>query len=1060
MSIRMDDLDHSIRISEYDWTSFYEESEECDLLRPSFACPDDCSLSDSEDVGNSSLAFRDGQQETQQSPDLNRVGAESKTEGWTIEGESCRGCKKLVQPNPVGTKIQVGDVTKTAEVDKETRLDIRPDRPAGYTNNTEKVHMKTAEEITQETSDSVTNLLRTEPLNVQSSEESRELTKGEEGRTGSDLKPTRKPDPLSCSQTGLNVKDPHTTERAVFEDVSSVAPRAEKERWFVTVDDSRERQRLRAASVKKKRRQKKLFKGSRRCSLGQENPLEYELQSEINEDKYESEGGGDTQSNHSFVKKSKGLQRIISDSSQMSLTSGEEDDSSEKLAIARLPEENITEPRNKHDPGGPASTARDTFAPSKSESVESDGLDDSAEFLSIHSHDSESYLSAVESVEGPQHPPEDQLMENQQLHRSLPLTSDSHLFELSENTDADCKRDRRMRSRDSTLSSNEAANNCEGYESTSADIFLTRATEKPDDNSTCDNDTHSTMPCMPSDTPEPHKHNINPPASGCSLGDELGPVPDLTVTPCPAAESPETYAHAVGHTPPVYAISAFWDEMEKLTINDILQLRMGRSSPPRGVQETVRPIVEGSPTNPSRPVDTAECGLFDSALMDTSDTADSDYFTQPDESKPDRSSCEFSTSDVEEEYWQFIGTSRNPSPDPHSKNQHGMGDSAFTSHEEESTSSEGKETPVPPEDFAGQCFDDQESHTLTLSELTWPTRMTKSKTLHNVQCLNTEALSLPPLRSDDESGRFLSPSLEDTTVLKVSDTLGTLVPASFLSNTDLLDAHCQISLPVPEVFEYFFTEDKANAESRCVTVYDPDDFSVAPVFDYTFDTFWDETSSFSLQCSEQRPIPIFSCSHPTIRELAFPKPDYVFLSSNSEAVEDFSPIRIVSNSFLQAGQRGPAAAVVAGFRSWNSLLSMRKILFSDKGSIWCRRSGARMFPVEAETISIRKEDPAVMVLSEARVCPASSQFFRELEEQQRILEIIQPTKREGIFSTLKQSDMCLVCIAFASWVLKSSDPETADAWKAVLLANVSALSAIQYLRQYVKKKNPPPQDEP
>uniref|UniRef100_A0A3B3US64 PPARGC1 and ESRR induced regulator, muscle 1 n=1 Tax=Poecilia latipinna TaxID=48699 RepID=A0A3B3US64_9TELE len=51
---------------------------------------------------------------------------------------------------------------------------------------------------------------------------------------------------------------------------------------------------------------------------------------------------------------------------------------------------------------------------------------------------------------------------------------------------------------------------------------------------------------------------------------------------------------------------------------------------------------------------------------------------------------------------------------------------------------------------------------------------------------------------------------------------------------------------------------------------------------------------------------------------------------------------------------------------------------------------------------------------------------------------------------LKQSDMCLVCIAFASWVLKTANPEAGDAWKAVLLANVSALSAIRYLRKYVK----------
>lgn len=31
---------------------------------------------------------------------------------------------------------------------------------------------------------------------------------------------------------------------------------------------------------------------------------------------------------------------------------------------------------------------------------------------------------------------------------------------------------------------------------------------------------------------------------------------------------------------------------------------------------------------------------------------------------------------------------------------------------------------------------------------------------------------------------------------------------------------------------------------------------------------------------------------------------------------------------------------------------------------------------------------------------------------------------------LKQSDMCLVCIAFASWVLKTANPQVGDAWKA------------------------------
>ncbi|CAL8280702.1 unnamed protein product [Boreogadus saida] len=54
---------------------------------------------------------------------------------------------------------------------------------------------------------------------------------------------------------------------------------------------------------------------------------------------------------------------------------------------------------------------------------------------------------------------------------------------------------------------------------------------------------------------------------------------------------------------------------------------------------------------------------------------------------------------------------------------------------------------------------------------------------------------------------------------------------------------------------------------------------------------------------------------------------------------------------------------------------------------------------------------------------------------------------------LRHSDMCLVCIALASWVLKSADPHVGDAWKAVVLANVSALSAIGYLRRRTRERS-------
>lgn len=965
----MDDLDHSMHIAEYDWASFYDESEECGLQQPSLACPDNWSLSDSEDSGNSSSVFSTGLQEPQQSPAANRDEAESKAAGC---------CRQEVQIDQSGSGGERDDLSTKAEKGMRVNSDTCLDHPEGST------------VIAEETNDDIVTSLQTEEqLNVQSSDgDSTELKKEDgDARAESDAS-IQEPDPLSCSQTALNVKEPQTTDRAVGEDVGAVALRAEKERWFVTVNDSPARQRVRGSSVKKKRRQRKPRKDNHMSRTpGQEKSLENEL--EVTKDDNESEGGRDTshnvtQSNNNLEKKSGGhpsaeenpesvQMGVFSDSSQVSLTSGEEDDLSDKLVTSHIIE--LMVDRNKHD----------TFAPSRLDSVESDGV----EFFSTHSYDSESYLSATESVEEPQHP----LMEDQQLQSSLSLTKSGYLFNLTEN--ADNTQDREMRSCDSTISCNVTATDCEGYECADVEPTLTfpsagqSGDKMPDDNSACGNDTHSTPLHMPSDAPGLQKHEINLPASGCSSGDQpsLLPVPDVILTPCPVADSPETYAQAAGHTRPVFAISAFWDEMEKLTINDILQLRMRGSTPPGETQETVTPN-DDSPTNHSSLADPVEYSLSDGGLMDTSDTADSDYFTQPDESKPDRSSCEFSTSDFEEEYWQFLGASRSPSPDPQSKNQQSTSDSPFFAREdEESTSSEGKETPVPLEDFAGECFEDPDSNAFISSELAWPRRIRKTKSMRNVQALNTEDLSLQLLLGNDESSSFLSscPPLEGNVVLKATDGLG--IPA--------LDEHTQISFP--EVFEYFFTQDKAKRDSRCV--YDPEDISVAPVFDHTLCTFRDETSLSSLhgsKCSEDKPIPIFSCSHPTVRELTFPNPNYVFLSADCEEEDDdISPIRVVSRSFIQGGNCG-----TSGFRSWKSLLSIRKIRFHDKGSIWCRMSGAWVFPVEAEKITIKAADPPIPVLTEGRVSLTPSQLLGELAVQQRILDTIQTTSKSELSYTL------------------------------------------------------------
>ncbi|XP_058487102.1 uncharacterized protein LOC131460528 [Solea solea] len=950
----MDDLDHSMHIAEFDWSSFYDESEECVSLQPALACPDD--LSDSDDSLNSSSVSGSSQQDTQQNAEVDSDVTESNSAG-------CNCIESLLKLDESGAQV-----TGVCPVEC----------PAGNTLGTKEAHWKNVEEVTEERSDN-TNTLQPDTLCAECSEAS--ITRDNVQLENAKYEPNP-----------LNVKEPHTTEGAVSDSGSHVPARAEKERWFVTVDYTPVRPRARAPTVKKKRRQKKTCKISHtRCHRQEKSP-------ELEEEEEETAGGRDAESNRDLSRTSGWGQSADTNPEKDSC---EEDTVSENSV--HFSKENFFEaPADKNipKPGRSASTttSHDTStskALSRAESAESD------EFSSIHSYDSESYLTAAESAEEAQH-----LLTGESLQPVDVMQLQSSVSLPSE---------RQMHSFHSDLSHNVAAVNRDSNECTvDARRALTfpsagqRANEMPDDNSTCDINTHGVGPRVRSDAPGVQKHDINPVPCGSSSGDQLSPVPDLIVTPCPVADSPETYAEAAGRARPVFAISAFWNEMEKVTINDILQLRMSRDTPPRGTDPTVTENVDEIRHSP----------LVDRGLVELSDTADSDYFTQPDESKPER----FSTSDFEEEEeedWQFVGTSGNSTPDPLGKSQERTSDSSLLSYEEEdeSTSSEGTQTPVPLENFA--CFEGQ--------GLAWPGQMTKSKSMHNVQALIKEDVT-------DTFGN------DESTVLRDKNCPETLAPALFLSryDTDVLDEH------FPEVFEYFFTEDKTNNnESGCITVYNPDELSVAPVFDYSLCPLRDDVPplSFLLDslCSDGKPIPIFSCCPPTIREITLPKPDYVFLRTEEEGVvaDDFSPIRVVSCSFVQADQCGTRAAAAGGSYSWKTALNMREIGLRGRGSIWGRTSGTWMFPPDSE-----KLEGKVLALT----------------VQPSILETKKTARQEGIFSTLKQSDMCLVCIAFASWVLRSSDPENADTWKAALLANVSALSAIQYLRHYVKRR--PRQDDP
>lgn len=943
----MDDLDHSMHIAEHDWWSFYDETEECWLLQPLLACPDNWSLSDSEDSGNSSVVLSSGRAELRQSPASTSDDGESNTAGCCAEdvqiSQSCSG----------GEQDHL--ITKAEEDSgRRAKSDIRFNFTAICT---EGACMGAAEHILDVTN--IAAAVQSEQQNAESPDgEATELKKGDgDMQKDSDTLSLEEPDPLSGNQRELNVNEPHTAER----DVSSVPRRTEKERWFITVSD-RPAPRWVRSKCKKKTRQKKTCKNNRmprslleKKAHGNGRELEIHCESEAGR-----ETDGVTQSND--ISGGCPNSEENPESVLMGITS-EMPPTSDEMLTAEV------------DNQDPSSTASMTV-PTGLDSAESDETGDGLEFLSSHSWDSDSYLSATETAEEPW----EALITTRHVLSSSPLTKNTNLLSLSENT-GNHTQDRIMYScRDTAPHSVTTANGGSADVTPNFPSVAKFVNKTLDEGSQCDADTHCAQLCLLTETPGLQTHeSINPAASVGSLGDPLSPppLPDVTQTPCSTADSPETYAAAAGRTRSVYAISTFWDEMEKLTINDILQLRVGRSTPPRDTHKTATAHADDSAENPSSVVDPVEYSLPDAGLTDTSDTADSDYFTQPDDSKPDRSSCEFSASDFEEEYWQFLGTRRNPSPDPQAKNQPRTRDSPGPAHEEEeSTASEGRDTPVPPDDFADKCFQEQEpfiSNRLIL----------KSKSVRNIHALNTEDLSVD---SRDESGLFLHSCLssDGEKLLDIGDSLETQIPAPFLPNTVALGDYAQISFP--EVFECDYTQENAETNSRPVIVFSPDGLSLAPVLDHPLPYAFRDETSLSFLCyshyNKEKPIPIFSYSHPTIRELTFP--NYVFLGADSKEDNKIFPFRVVSHLYMRGTDCGQPRDA---FHTWKSFLPMRKISFSDKGSIWCKGSGAWVFPFDDDKFCTEKADPP-----DLRGISSALHICRDPAGPQRILDPIEISK--------------------------------------------------------------------
>ncbi|XP_076848133.1 uncharacterized protein perm1a [Brachyhypopomus gauderio] len=527
---------------------------------------------------------------------------------------------------------------------------------------------------------------------------------------------------------------------------------------------------------------------------------------------------------------------------------------------------------------------------------------------------------------------------------------------------------------------------------------------------------------------------------------------------------PECSATTDQPTPPPYAISSFWNEMEKLTINDILRLRL--------VGQAQHPGVLLQPE--------------DSNTADASDAADSGYFTHLDDSKPDRSSGDMSCmSDFDEDLAQLqaqdlakLGEGSRESPDP-------GGDVVWESQLEAAGMEDvfmlSSETALPLplyRDSSQQCFRKMCKNISVQNLQTYDARPL-GKILRNASLRSLHSVSpVHAVHSDEYEDPFDRVDRESSPV--------------FFSDEEEEESESP-GITFSEIIQFLFGTDepepRASVDDNITHSYlEGTGTSVPETYDHFFSEFEAESFFYPLETSgNDELVPIFSCSRPATKTHQFPEVyDYFFPDdspTHSDEDEDHEQTAkqletqcdctaTQSHSTSTASDTYEQVATESSY-TWNLLwknpLSFRRAqrassMEPSEGSIsWAltpmNKSG-RAFqggiqPVAATPPGERSRPDPLLLGLETNIC-------RQLVQQQKICSEMQTAvvdpRLDASLMPLKQADMCLVCIAFASWVLKSVNPQGADTWKAALLANVSALSAIRYLRRYMRdeaNKKPP-----
>lgn len=350
-------------------------------------------------------------------------------------------------------------------------------------------------------------------------------------------------------------------------------------------------------------------------------------------------------------------------------------------------------------------------------------------------------------------------------------------------------------------------------------------------------------------------------------------ISDMSEISLPTAESQGTFSESRSKDPenivldadqipsPVFAISSFWNEMEKLTINDILRLRM--------IGSAQHPSVLTQPD--------------DRSVADTTDAADSGYFTQPDDSKPERLSGDMSfISDLDEDLEQLqtkISLKRDDEP------------CGFPSRSSSVTWENDSDPAMVGEDVV-----------YISSEAALPEHLYAADAQHcfrkmckNISVQNLQDLEAQPIRQMLRNASLLSIHSEAEDPFYH---VNTSYPTCLSEDEDMESGGITFS----EIIQYFFCDDEPE---RCSSRADNDTTashleesgtSVPEMYDHFFSEF--DSGNYFNPFENDQMVPIFSCTRSN-RNLQFPEAyDYFFpdspVQSDEDDDNDYSPIKVVS----------------------------------------------------------------------------------------------------------------------------------------------------------------------